>query len=78
MADRLHQSVRVLLHFTQFCIKRQVRHKPCGPWDHMPPHVWAVVDDPSNVSRDDCGDNDEDVCALCCHSCLGFLGWRRE
>ena len=26
--NELHQSVRILLHFTQFCIRRQVRHPP--------------------------------------------------
>ena len=26
--NELHQSVRILLHFTQFCIWRQVRHPP--------------------------------------------------
>ena len=30
--NELHQSVRILLHFTQFCIRRQVRHPP--PTDH--------------------------------------------
>ena len=29
--NELHQSVPVLLHFTQFCIRRQVRHPPYGP-----------------------------------------------
>ena len=36
-----HQSVRILLHFTQFCIRRQVRHPPYGPWEHVPPQVWT-------------------------------------
>ena len=39
--SELHQFVRVLLHFTQFCIQRQARHPPSGPWDHVPPHVWT-------------------------------------
>ena len=30
--NELHQSVHVLLRFTQFCIRRQVRHPPYGPW----------------------------------------------
>ena len=33
----------------------------------MPPHVWAVVDDPSTASQDDCDNDDDGVCALCCH-----------
>ena len=28
----LQQYARVLLHFTQFCIRRQVNHPPYGPW----------------------------------------------
>ena len=31
----LHQSIRILLHFTQFCIRRQVRHPPYGPWEYV-------------------------------------------
>ena len=34
--DELHQSVCVLLHFMQFCIRRQVHHPRYGPWDHVP------------------------------------------
>ena len=33
--NELHQSVRILLHFAQFCIRRQVRHPPYGPWEHV-------------------------------------------
>ena len=40
--NELHQSVRILLHFTQFCIQRQVHHPPYGPWEHVPPHVWGM------------------------------------
>ena len=39
--DEFHRSVHVLLQFTQFCIRRQVRGPPYGPWDHVPPHVWT-------------------------------------
>ena len=45
--DELHRSVRVLLHFTRFCIRRQVRHPHYGPWDYAPPHVWT---DKSNLA----------------------------
>ena len=62
--NELHQSMRVLLHFTQFCIQRQVRHPPYGPWDHVPPHVWT---DKSNLAAtQDEGEDEADVCALCC------------
>ena len=32
--NELHQSVHILLHFTQFCICRQGRHPPPPPMDH--------------------------------------------
>ena len=32
------------------------------------PHVWAVIDEPSTASGDDCED-EEEVCALCYHKC---------
>ena len=38
----LHKSIRVLLHLTQFYIRRQVRYPPYGPWPHVPPHVWPM------------------------------------
>ena len=64
--NELYQSVCILLHFTQFCIRRQVRYPPYGPWEHVPPHVRksteaTVVDDTQN----DVGD-EVDICALCC------------
>mmetsp|Transcript_69848 Transcript_69848/g.123156 ORF Transcript_69848/g.123156 Transcript_69848/m.123156 type:complete len:139 (-) Transcript_69848:285-701(-) len=65
-ADELHQFVRILLHFTQFCIRRQMRYPPYGPWEHIPTHVWA--DDTDSVDVDDeTLDVTPDVCALCCH-----------
>ena len=45
--NELHQSVRILLHFTQFCIRRQVHHPPYGPWEHFPPHVWTDQSNPT-------------------------------
>ena len=60
----LHQSVRVLLHFTQFCIWRQVFHPPYGPWDHVLPHVWTNKSN-STATQDE-GEDEADVCALCC------------
>ena len=36
---------------------------PYGPWPHVPPHVWADVQEEIHV--DDDGDDGE-VCALCC------------
>ena len=58
-----NESVRVLLYFTQLCIRRLVRHSPYGPWDNVPPQVWT---DKSNsaVMKDE-GEDEADVCALC-------------
>lgn len=65
-ADVLHQSIRILLHLTQFCIRRQVQYPPCGPWPHVPDHVWSkggAEGEPIDVDNGD----DDAFCALCCH-----------
>ena len=62
--NELHQSVRILLHFTQFCIRRQVRHPPYGPWEHVPPHVWT--DQSNSAATQDEAEDEADVCVLCC------------
>ena len=61
--DELRQSVRVLLHFTQFCIRRQIRHPPYVPWDQVPPHVWT--DKSNSAATQDEGEDEADVCVLC-------------
>ena len=61
--DELHQSVRVLLHFTQFWIQRQFRHPRYGPWDHVL-HVWTDKSNPAAMQDE--GEDEADVCALCC------------
>ena len=60
----LHQSVRILLHFTQFCIRRQVRHPPYGPWEHVPPQVWT--DQSNSAATQDEAEDEAEVCVLCC------------
>ena len=63
--NELHQSVRILLHFTQFCIRRQVRHPlPYGPWEHVPPHVWT--DQSNSATTQDDAEDEAAVCVLCC------------
>ena len=62
--NELHQSVRILLHFTQFCIRRQVRHPPYGPWEHVPPHVWT--DQSNSAATQDEAEDEAEVCVLCC------------
>ena len=72
--NQLHQSVRILLHFTQFCVRKQARYPPYGLWEHVPPHVWkstgATVED---ATQDDVGD-EVDICALCCqkHTTIAY------
>ena len=36
-----------------------------GPWDHVPPHVWT--DESKSASTEDDGEDEVEVCALCCH-----------
>ena len=62
--NELHQAVRILLHFTQFCIRRQVRHPPYGLWEHVPPHVWTDQSNPA-ATQDEAEDEAE-VCVLRC------------
>ena len=56
------QSVRVLLHFSQFCIQRQVRHPPYGPWNHVPPHVWT---DEGNLAATE-DEGEDEIRSVCC------------
>ena len=65
--NELHQFVRVLWHFTQFCIRRQVRYPPYGPWEHVPPHVWKSAEELVEAATQDDVGEEVDVCALCCH-----------
>ena len=41
------------------------RHPPCGPWDHVLPHVW--MDKSNSAATEDEGEDEVEVCALCCH-----------
>ena len=58
-------SVFLFLHFSEFCIWREVRHPPYGPWDHVLLHAWMPK---SNLAAtQDEGEDEVEVCALCCH-----------
>ena len=57
------QSVRILLHFTQFCIRRQVRHPHYGPWEHVLPHVWT--DQSYSAATQDEAEDEAEVCVCC-------------
>ena len=41
-------------------------HPPYGPWGHVPPHVWT--DESNLAAMEDDGEDEVDVCALCCHT----------
>ena len=54
------------LHFTQFCIWRQVRHPPYGPWEHVPPQVWT--DQSNSAATQDEAEDEAEVCRGMCRS----------
>ena len=60
-ATELHGHVRILLHLTQFCIRRQTRYQPYGPWPHVPESVWAQ-EEATAVEEE----NDDGVCCQLC------------
>ena len=62
--SELHQSVGILLHFMQFCIRGQVHQPPYGPWEHVPPHVWT--DKSNSATTQDEAEDEAEMCALCC------------
>ena len=45
-------------------IQRQVSHPPYGPWEHVPPHVWA--DESNSATTQDEAEDEAEVCVLCC------------
>ena len=47
-----------------YCMRRQVRHPPYGPWDHVPSHVWT--DESNAAATEDEGEDEVEVCALFC------------
>ena len=82
-ATELHGHVRILLHLTQFCIRRHTRYQPYGPWPHVPKSVWAqeeatVVEEENDdgVCCQLCGHHPGDIseCGIChlnmCASCM--------
>ena len=57
----LHRSVRILVHFMQFQIRRQTRYQPYGPWEHVPGNIWT--DQPSLDPEEDV--DDTYLCQMC-------------
>ena len=37
---------RILLHFSQFMLRRQKSHQPYGPWEHIPSSIWTEEEAP--------------------------------
>ena len=68
-ATELHGHVRILLSLTQFCIRRQTRYQPYGPWPHVPESVW--VQEEATVVEEE---NDDGVCCQLCGDEVAFLG----
>ena len=38
--EDLHANTRILLHFTQFMVRRPNQHQLYGPWEHIPNSIW--------------------------------------
>ena len=69
--NELHRWFPILLHFTQFCICRQVCHPPYGPWEHVQPHVWT--DKGNSATTQDEVEDEAEVCVLCCQKCSTIM-----
>ena len=63
-SNELRQPVRISLHFTQVCIRRQVCHPPYGQWEPVP---LDVCTDQSNSGATQ--DEAEDEAAMCVLFC---------
>ena len=65
----------------QFQFWLQVWHPHYGSWEHIPPHVWTIVDASNSTATQDDRVDEVDVCALCsqkhtttvCGECNGAL-----
>ena len=42
----LHANTRILLHFSQFMLRRQKRCQPYGPWENIPSSIWTEEEAP--------------------------------
>ena len=60
-AAELHGHVHILLHLTQFCIRRQTSYQPYGPWPHAPESLWAQEE--ATIEEEE---NDDGVCCQLC------------
>ena len=66
-----HGELGLGTHSPRFGVAPRVRVRDsqstlwCGPWEHVPAHVWTAPTQEDNDDEDVVGD-DGDVCALCC------------
>ena len=63
--NELHQSVRILLHFTRFCIRRQVRYPPLLDHGSMSRLMFGLTK--ATRPPQDEAEDEVEVCVLCCH-----------
>ena len=78
----LHANTRILLHFSQFMLRRQKRYQPYGPWEHIPSSIWTE-EEAHEVDEEEedtflcqvCGKRDTSECSTCdlylCRGCMG-------
>ena len=64
--DKLHQSGVFCCISRNFAFRGRCVTPPYGRWDHVPPPVWSNAND--SAATKDAGQNEAEVCALCCHS----------
>ena len=77
----LHANTRILLHFSQFMLRRQKRYQPYGPWEHIPSSIWTEEEAPEVDEEEEdtflcqvCGKRDTSECSTCdlylCRGCM--------
>ena len=59
--EDLHANTRILLHFTQFMVRRQKRYPPYSPWAHISNSIWSE----DKVPEIDEEDDDTYLCQVC-------------
>ena len=77
----LHANTHILLHFSQFMLRRQKRYQPYGPWEHIPSSIWTE-EEALEVDEEEedtflcqvCGKRDTSECSTCdlylCRGCM--------
>ena len=50
-SKELHGHVCILLHLSQFCMWRQTRYQPYGPWPHVAESLWHKKKPPMRMKK---------------------------